>query len=72
MVGVLILYLFAYLLTRTEADFAGRAFAAYGGIYILASLIWMWGVEGHMPDRFDALGAGISLVGAATILWSPR
>ena len=70
--GALSLLAFALLLTRIDSDSAGRAFAAYGGIYITASLIWMKTVEGRSPDRWDILGAAICLVGAAVILWAPR
>jgi small multidrug resistance family-3 protein len=52
--------------------FAGRAFAAYGGVYIAASLAWMWAVEGARPDRFDLIGAALCLGGAAVILFGPR
>jgi small multidrug resistance family-3 protein len=61
--------LFAVLLTRIESDFAGRAYAAYGGIYIAASLIWLWLIEGNRPDRWDVMGAVVCLVGAGIILW---
>lgn len=70
--GMVSLALFAWVLTRVPADAAGRAFAAYGGIYIAASLVWMWLVEGQRPDRWDLTGAALCLVGAATILWAPR
>ena len=70
--GVLALVLFAYLLARIEADAAGRAFAAYGGVYITASLGWLWLVEDTRPDRWDVLGASICLAGAAIILFAPR
>ena len=70
--GLGCLILFAWLLTRAEADFAGRAFAAYGGVYIAASLAWMWAVEGARPDRFDLMGAALCLGGAALILLAPR
>ncbi len=59
---------FAWLLARTDQQFAGRAFAAYGGFYIAASLIWLWAVEGDAPTRMDLLGAGLVLTGAALIL----
>ena len=70
--GVLALVLFAYLLARIEADAAGRAFAAYDGVYITASLSWLWLVEDTRPDRWDVLGASICLAGAAIILFAPR
>jgi small multidrug resistance family-3 protein len=70
--GVASLVLFAYLLTLVEAAFAGRAYAAYGGVYIAASLIWLWVAEGARPDRFDALGSAICILGAAVILFGPR
>ncbi|WP_416357790.1 YnfA family protein [Aureimonas phyllosphaerae] len=70
--GLVALTLFAYALTRVDAEFAGRAYAAYGGIYILASLLWMGGAEGARPDRFDLIGAALCLAGAAIILWAPR
>ncbi len=70
--GVALLVLFAWLLTRVETDAAGRAFAAYGGVYIAASLAWMWAVEGARPDRWDLAGAAICLGGAALILFAPR
>jgi small multidrug resistance family-3 protein len=70
--GVASLVLFAFLLTRIDSDTAGRAYAAYGGVYITASLIWMRLVEGRSPDRWELLGAAICLGGAAIILFSPR
>ncbi|OSQ29554.1 YnfA family protein [Thalassospira sp. MCCC 1A03138] len=70
--GILSLIVFAWLLTRVESDFAGRAYAAYGGIYIAASLGWLWLVEGKMPDRWDMTGVAVCLVGAGIILFAPR
>jgi small multidrug resistance family-3 protein len=70
--GMLALALFAYLLTRVDAAFAGRAYAAYGGVYIAASLLWLWLIEGTRPDRWDFAGALICLLGAGIILLGPR
>ncbi|MGF6228295.1 small multidrug resistance family-3 protein [Inquilinus ginsengisoli] len=70
--GTVALIAFALLLTRIDADFAGRAYAAYGGIYIAASLTWLWAVEGSRPDRFDLIGAALCLAGAAVILLGRR
>jgi small multidrug resistance family-3 protein len=63
---------FAFLLTLVDSAAAGRAFAAYGGVYIAASLLWLWSVEGLRPDRWDLLGAGLCLAGAAVIIAGPR
>ena len=70
--GLVALTLFAFLLTKVDSLFAGRAYAAYGGVYIVASLGWLWAVEGAKPDRWDAAGAVICLIGAAVILFGPR
>lgn len=70
--GVASLALFAYLLTLAEVTAAGRAYAAYGGVYIAASLAWLWAVEGTRPDRWDSAGTLLCLVGAAVILFGPR
>jgi small multidrug resistance family-3 protein len=70
--GVVSLMLFAWLLTRVDSDAAGRAYAAYGGVYISASLIWLWAVEGVRPDRWDAGGAALCLIGTCIILLGPR
>ena len=70
--GMASLALFAWLLTRIDSDFAGRAYAAYGGFYIGASLLWLWVVEAQRPDRWDVTGATVCLLGAAIIIWGPR
>jgi small multidrug resistance family-3 protein len=70
--GIGALILFALALTRVDAAAAGRAYAAYGGVYILSALLWLWIVEGVRPDRWDVLGAAICLAGAAIILYGPR
>ena len=66
------LALFAYSLTLIDTAAAGRAFAAYGGIYIVASLGWLWAVEGLRPDRWDVAGGFVCLLGAAIIVAGPR
>lgn len=70
--GMAALALFAYLLTRVDSAFAGRAYASYGGVYIASSLLWLWIVEGARPDRWDLIGAAICFLGAAVILFGPR
>ena len=70
--GMVSLALFAWLLTLVPTDAAGRAFAAYGGVYVAASLLWLWIVEGTTPDRWDFVGGAVVLAGAAIILFGPR
>ena len=70
--GMASLVLFAYLLILVESDAAGRAYAAYGGVYIVASILWLWLIEGARPDRWDLVGAAICIAGAIVILTGPR
>jgi small multidrug resistance family-3 protein len=68
LLGVVSLILFAVALTRVDSAFAGRAYAAYGGIYIAASLVWLWLAEGQRPSPTDLIGAGIAIAGALVII----
>ncbi len=61
--------IFAISLTKVDADNASRVYAAYGGIYILSSLLWLWLVEGVKPNRWDLSGVIISLLGKVIILF---
>ena len=72
MPGVASLIIFAMLLTRIDSMAAGRAYAGYGGVYIVASILWLWLVEQRTPDRWDVIGAAFCLAGAALILFGPR
>ena len=72
MPGLFSLALFAWLLTHAPSDFAGRTYAAYGGVYIAASLVWLWAVEKQRPDAWDRSGAMLCFLGAALILFAPR
>lgn len=66
--GGLALAMFGWILSRVETDFAGRAFAAYGGVYIVASLAWLVLVEDQPPAPRDFIGVALCLTGAAVIL----
>lgn len=67
----LLLMTFAWLLTLHPAA-SGRVYAAYGGIYIAAALLWLWCVDGVLPDRWDILGGAICIVGSLIIYFGPR
>ena len=70
--GALALAAFALALAVTPPAHAGRSFAAYGGVYIAASLLWLWLVEGARPQMADLAGIALALAGAAVILFAPR
>lgn len=70
--GTAALAAFAVLLTLVDTPAAGRIFAAYGGIYIAASLVWLWLVESVRPTPADLAGAALCLIGAAVIIGQPR
>lgn len=70
--GLVALILFALILARTEASFAGRAYAAYGGVYVGGALLWLLFVEHVVPDKWDVLGALLCVIGALVILFGPR
>jgi small multidrug resistance family-3 protein len=70
--GAASLIVFALALTRVDAAFAGRAYAAYGGIYIVSSLAWLAIVERTAPRGSDVAGAVLCIAGAAVILYGGR
>lgn len=65
------LALFAWLLTLHPTA-SGRVYAAYGGVYVSAAILWLWLIDGIRPTRWDLLGAGLCLAGMAIIMFSPR
>jgi small multidrug resistance family-3 protein len=70
--GVLSLGVFAWLLSLHPSLGAGRAYAAYGGVYVAVAVLWMWWIEGTEPDRWDLIGTGITLLGMCIIAFAPR
>lgn len=69
--GAIILALYGIVIAQQATSF-GRAYAAYGGLFIALALIWAWKVDGFKPDKYDLIGAAIALVGAGIILYMPR
>jgi small multidrug resistance family-3 protein len=65
------LVLFSWLLSLHPTG-AGRTYAAYGGIYVMISVFWIWFIEGQRPDRWDLIGASISVLGMGIIVFMPR
>src|SRR3989304_3564190 len=69
LVGGAVLFLYGVIPTfQTEPAF-GRVYAAYGGIFVVLSILWGMVFDGWRPDRFDLIGAAIALVGVSVIMW---
>jgi small multidrug resistance family-3 protein len=65
------LVLYGIVPTYQPAHF-GRVYAAYGGVFVVLSVLWGWGVDRVVPDRFDLLGAALCLAGVGVIMYWPR
>lgn len=71
LLGALVLILYGVIPTIQPASF-GRVYAAYGGVFIVLSVLWGWRFDGIRPDRPDVVGAAICIIGAAIIMYWPR
>jgi small multidrug resistance family-3 protein len=71
LIGAVILMLYGVIPTLQPANF-GRVYAAYGGVFIVLSIIWGWRVDRIIPDRFDIIGGVVALVGVSIIMYWPR
>ena len=70
--GSVLLMLYGVIPTWQPETHFGRVYAAYGGIFVVLSILWGWRMDGWQPDRYDIVGAAVVLVGVAILLWSPR
>lgn len=70
--GVIALGLYGFVATLQPGAEFGRILAAYGGVFVVGSLVWGMLVDGFRPDRFDVIGALVCLVGVAVIMYAPR
>ena len=69
--GGLVLFLYGVLPTLQTAHF-GRVYAAYGGVFVVLSILWGWWIDGERPDRYDLVGGAVCLAGVAVIMYWPR
>ncbi|ARI77760.1 YnfA family protein [Halobacillus mangrovi] len=72
LIGGLSLALYGVIATFQSFPSFGRVYAAYGGVFIVLSVLWGWGIDRKTPDFYDILGAGICIIGVAVMLWGPR
>ncbi|MHC1685264.1 MAG: YnfA family protein [Clostridiaceae bacterium] len=71
--GAIVLILYGVIPTLQPPNFNfGRVYAAYGGIFIVLSILWGYKVDNVMPDKFDLIGGAIALIGAIIIMYAPR
>ena len=71
LIGGVVLMIYGVIPTFQQTHF-GRVYAAYGGMFIVLSLLWGWSLDGQRPDRFDTIGAVICLIGVVMIMYAPR
>ena len=71
LVGGLVLVLYGLIPTYQPAHF-GRVYAAYGGVFVVLSVLWGWALDRIEPDRWDLIGAALCLAGVAVIMYAPR
>ena len=70
-IGGVILFFYGIVPTYQTAHF-GRVYAAYGGWFVILSILWGWGIDRITPDRYDIVGAVVCLAGVAIIMYAPR
>ena len=70
-IGMVILGVYGVLPTLQPVTF-GRAYAAYGGVFIVLSILWGWVVDRVPPDKYDILGGWIAFLGVLVIMYAPR
>lgn len=70
--GGLVLILYGVIPTFQQFPSFGRIYAAYGGVFIVMSILWGWRVDHISPDFYDCAGTIIALTGTAVIIWAPR
>lgn len=71
LLGAIILAFYGYVMALQTVSF-GKAYAVYGGIFIVMALLWAWKIDHFKPDKYDIIGAIVSLIGISIILFMPR
>lgn len=73
LIGGIVLVLYGVIPTLQPAAYNfGRVYAAYGGVFVILSLVWGWLIDRKTPDLFDLIGALICLIGVSVIMYWPR
>jgi len=72
LVGALVIVAYGVIPTFQDEPHFGRVYAAYGGVFVVLSLLWGWAADRIAPDRYDLAGAALCLLGVAVIMYAPR
>lgn len=72
LLGGVALALYSVIATFQSFPSFGRVYAAYGGVFIVLSVLWGWGIDKKTPDMYDWVGAVICLIGVSVMLLAPR
>ena len=70
-IGGIVLFIYGVIPTFQPAHF-GRVYAAYGGIFIISSILWGMLIDKKKPDRYEVIGSAVAVMGAVIIFYSPR
>jgi small multidrug resistance family-3 protein len=68
--GAMALVAYGVLAAFQPSNEFGRVLAAYGGVFIVGSLLWGVAFDGFQPDRGDILGALVCLTGVGIIMYA--
>ncbi|TBR11126.1 MAG: YnfA family protein [Candidatus Nitrosotenuis sp.] len=71
LIGALILFSYGIIPTFQPANF-GRVYAAYGGIFVIASIMWGYWIDKKKPDKFEIIGSVVVLIGVIVMFYFPR
>ena len=70
-VGAIVLFTYGVVMTLQPENF-GKVYATYGGIFVVASIIWGYWIDKKKPDRFEIIGSVVVLIGVAIMFYLPR
>ena len=70
-VGAIVLFTYGVVMTLQPENF-GKVYATYGGIFVVASIIWGYWIDKKKPDRFEIIGSMVVLIGVAIMFYLPR
>jgi small multidrug resistance family-3 protein len=70
-IGGIVLFIYGVIPTFQPSHF-GRVYAAYGGIFIISSILWGMLIEKKRPDRYEVIGSTVAVLGGVIIFYFPR